>query len=451
MSLQDIANIACALKHSNLENALGYADNDFKKLFKAMKNKRTSVIGGLKQMKTPGIDFIISSNYERDSLKRNMLLNKAVSSAIDEQKEKLSAYARSLYLPTMILFGFGSMIPLMLISLLPVLSIFKVMISPYALISILFFSLILIYFYSDIVLRKRPGLDRIKEKSKHIEVSLVLFLVISFPSIIYMLQYFGIVLLGPMESLIDSVNTLPIIIGAGISLSVFYYLNSKDAKKRFEEKDLENKFLNALEHIKSRLNQSLPFEYAIKHAYEISNLEFLSKMHSSFRFMKIENAIKKYSSGFIRNSLLLVSNAMKHGGNAGALACNTILRYAKAIKNAEQEMLSLLQKNIVMMRATAVLFAPAIGAIVIVLFKVLVKNMSTMHSDFFDFTSLMSPQILQLFIGFYVLGLSLVLTRYSAVIIHNWDDTLVRSELSRTIPLTLAVYVGLTLVLGWLV
>jgi hypothetical protein len=228
------------------------------------------------------IYLVVASVSEKNDIKRNQTLDRAINISLEGVVNKIKAYTNNLYLPTLFLFSFGTVLPLVIISLLPIFSFMGgEFSSPFQMFTILVVSLSAIYFYSNRILAKRPpsfstvklpdyldiypkpGYLKLKFGKREFEVKAItycvlIFLVISFPGLLYLLSEIPFITFIPnmFSDILKGFNTLTIIWGFGAAITFYAYGTSWYKKKiRDEVEELEKESIDGMYQIASRINE----------------------------------------------------------------------------------------------------------------------------------------------------------------------------------------------------
>ncbi|MEM5804227.1 MAG: hypothetical protein QXU82_00005, partial [Candidatus Aenigmatarchaeota archaeon] len=496
-SPQIVAQLAASLKQNpNLEKAMefvaehgeGELADDFRKtLWRMWTGKVSSAAEALPAIADRwgrwsegfhrAMYLIISSQHERNPARRRFSLDRAVEAVLDDMLTKMREYSYGLHIPTLILFSFGIIMPLILISLFPLLGFFGIPLSIEAITLFLLGSIFAVYTYSNTVLGKRPvtfPMPDVRTKVPRGYLSMwnhvlpaVPFcvatgLLISFPSIFYLFTLTGaIALQGPFGDFISFVNTMPLIWGIGLPLALYAYGSSWFKKKERERiAKINNQIPDALYHIRSVLSDSRPMEEALDFASKAlgrselgarlrETVNIIRRRHITFeRAVMGEGGIGHISKAANTAFSLLIAS-MRKGIKNASQTCDVIYRYLSKIKKIEKSMTLMLERNLSMMRLTAMVFAPLVCAIIVVLFQLILKGVTGAFERFqvMGFMPIMpisSPSIptpvLQLILGLYSLGLNFVLIRYISMVRHGDDPVAINLELAKSTAISLTLF-----------
>ncbi len=436
--------------------------------------------------------LIIASVSERNEIKRNQTLDRAIDISLEGIVNKIKEYTNQLYLPTLFLFSFGTVLPLVIISLLPIFSFLGgEFSSPFQMFVILTVSLVAIYFYSNKILAKRPpsfstvklpekldiypkpGYLKLKLGKKEFEVPaftycLLIFLVISFPGILYLLSEIPFITFIPntFSDILKGFNTLTIIWGFGIAMTVYTYGTSWYKKKlRDEIEELEKEAIDGTYQLASRINEGRSPEDTIKHIGEtMPGTEFGNLMKKTYKLLRsrhttIENAFLNNDYGSLKNVysknfkliIRIFITSLKRGISNCAQTLFTISNHYDQLNKTEEKLKTTLKNALSMMRTTASIFAPMITGLVITLQQLIQdglkgakEGLGNLGYQYIDLSFLSTPsfsvEVLQLIAGIYMLLLAYLLIRYVSLLEYGKDEIMLKYEVAKNIPIALFIF-----------
>ena len=397
--------------------------------------------------------LILSSFHESDLNRKQKTLDKAVNVLLLEISEKMTTYCNSLYIPTLTLFGLGMILPLIILSVFPVISFLGMGIGIISVILLLFTSLLVSFLYSLSILKKRPIIfspNKIVDSDKFLSIdgflfeplilSFVILFLFSIPSIFYLLQQYGIVLSGWFGIAVNMINTYSILIGIVISSSVFFY--SKCFRIKFirdEVMKLENEFIHSLYHLRNFLADGKPLE---------SSIESVSKLMSgsdiSLPVDKVLDIIK-IDSYLIKNTLKMIVDSFENGNKAAIKTTDVVYKYLIGIEETNKLLKNILDRNLSMMKTTAMFYAPIICGIVIVIFQMIV---SASYGGLVSFGhSHMDPPVLRLIVGLYLFCFNFLIVWYTTKIEYGNDSIMLNFNMYRSFPVVFGVFL-LTIIIA---
>lgn len=438
------------------------------------------------------IYLIVASVSEKNEIKRNSSLDRAIKITLDGVLMKITEYTQKLYLPTLFLFSFGTILPLVIISLLPIFSFFgNEFTSPLQLFLLLILSLAAIFIYSNSIIAKRPptfstiklpeflkvypkaGNMKFKLLKADFEVNArfyltALFLLLSFPGILFLISQLPWVNLYPglLANALNGINTLTIIWAFGIVIALYAYGTSWYKKKiRDEIEELEKEMIDGIYQLASRISEGRSPESAIQHlAKTMPNTKFGSLMEDTYRTIKsrhttIEDALFNHRYGTLRgvysNNFKLVMrifvNSLRKGIDYCAQTLFTMSDHFDKLKKTEAELKQTLKNSLSMMKITASVFAPMITGLVITLQQLIQTGLAESQArfsdigyEYFSLSFLQAPalslEILQLIAGVYMIILAIMLIRYVVLLEFGKDEIVLKTEIAKNVPIALFIF-----------
>ena len=438
------------------------------------------------------IYLLVSSVSEQNEVKRNMTLDRAIKITLDGVLMKIKDYTQQLYLPTLFLFSFGTILPLVIISLLPILSFFgKEFASPAKVFILLILSLTAIYIYSNSVIAKRPptfssiklpeflkiypGAGNLKFRlfKKDFELNskfylTALFLLISFPGLLFLISQLPWVSIhaGFIAETLKGINTLTIIWAVGLVIALYCYGTSWYKKKMRDKIDkLEKEMVDGTYQLASRISEGRSPESAIQHiAKTMPGTKFGKLMEKTYdnitsRHTTIEDALFNHRYGIMNHIysqnfklvMRIFVNSLKKGVNYCSQTLFTMSDHFDKLKKTEDELKHTLKNALSMMRITASIFAPMITGLVITLQQLIQNGLRTSQSSFGDLgytystlSFLQAPafsvEILQLIAGVYMIILAILLIRYIVLLEFGKDEIMLKTEIAKNIPIALFIF-----------
>lgn len=405
------------------------------------------------------LHLVISSFYERSKKAKDKTLDLAVDTILADITSSMHSYAISLHMPTLVLFSMGTILPLMLISLFPLVSFFGFRVSQLAVTALLGSSLVGTYIYSNRTLSKRPvgfALPKIRVIEKERKALPVLvFALLSVPTFLFLSGQFE-QKTGFVGFIVNLIGPFGIVWGLGIALSIYFYRASAGIRKlRKEIKVLENQFTDSLYHIRNHLRDGNPLESSIEFTGSmLQNIpigKYFSKVLNlmNTRSLTLEGALEQEGSGstVISSAFKMLTNATAKGRVAIMQTADVVYIYLNRIKKIEANIGMMLAKTLSMMRATIMIFAPVVCAIIVVLFMMIdttIKNVVAANKDYSFGTIFAAPSIapetLQIIVGIYLIALNYVFIRYISHVQHGFDKASFRYDLAQSIPITLLIF-----------
>ena len=364
--------------------------------------------------------LIRSSVMEADSNRRSEMLERAASDVLEGSKEKMDIYARQLSQPTVYLYYFGILLPLLLAIVLPIggamtgLDIAK---AEYIFVVYNIFIPIGVYLFGSNILGTRPptyvppdipedffslprkgiwevGSFKIPYKPAAI-AALILLVGGGFLAdwvVLNSIPAYELVN-NPVDNMLhvtwlyDSYGILfgqfsisGLLLGFAASISI-YLVGKYSARKKVQDevRRMETEFKDALYVLASRLGENRPMEEALRQAVEflpkskiasdvfrkiLQNISEMGMTIESAIFDPTFGAVKNYPSEIIRGGMQIMVDSVELGVN---VAAKSLLSLSLQIRNQQKidEMLRKLLSDVTMMLGTMSMFiAPIVLAVV---------------------------------------------------------------------------------------
>ncbi len=380
---------------------------------------------------------LIGSLSIRNKNKRNELLERSLSILLKGVVEDARKYSNNIYLPVLLIFSFGTIIPLIIISVFPVISFFTSSALNINNITIIFsISLIVNYFLINRLKNRSPpsfSQINIEKDAKGISLLLlfVLFVGVSSPSFIFFFSKifdFSFVLF-------KGFRTLFLYLGVSLVLGLFFYSKScKLIKVKKRLKNFESGLITSFYSLGSKISEGQSVEKSIEWVGSVVESDDVKSFYKKTCLL-INRGVglkKIFSEIHVMDGLsshrikglsdLFVTSVMKHSRSAGENIVSICDFYSR-IRSVEKELNNVMSKNAEMIKLTGLFFTPFICALVINIQELLNESLSSNVSGFLsmNFTSFNNEYAL-LIISFYVLGLSFLLSKLYSFIINSGEE-----------------------------
>ena len=368
---------------------------------------------------------VLETNVER----RLALLEKASSDVLEGSRDKMDMYARKLHQPTVFLYYFGILLPLLLAIVLPIGAAFSkglAFAKPEYLIGIYLVAIPAgIWIYGNNILGGRPptyvppeipdsfpGLPkkgRMRLGGVQISYALAALVVLAgflfagialtqwdlaqipeydaervLPTLPQVALPFGIVLYR--------FGIFSVIIGVAFAISAYLY-GKYSARKKVQDgiRAMEAEFKDALYVLASRLGENRPMEDALRHAIEflpkskvastvfrriLENITMLGMTLDAAIFDRTYGALKEVPSNTISAGMNIMADSVYLGVN---VASKSLISLAMQIRNAQkvdEELRKLLEDITVMLNTMSAFIAPIVLAVVSSLQTVIINSLS---------------------------------------------------------------------------
>ncbi len=322
-----------------------------------------------------------TSTMRADERERRTTLDKASDIMMDGAKRDLIAYADALYVPTMIFFSVGVMLPLIFASILPLLPIGKdflwLIVVVFDVITPFFF-----YLYARKIVEEKPILTTppdLRVPLTKNERYLIIAIAVIVGAILF---YFGL-------RKLDYVNSSLFFWALSIPFAIYLYATSYPAKT---ERDLivnmNNDFPDALFNLGSRVAEGEPFESAMEKVVRLMRgsaveilfrriLYALKTTRDSLEDILFgdKGILKEKSTKVINTSMKATLDAMKKDNVTAGNMIASIATHLRDMKGIEKDMQTRLRSATSMMELTSVYFAPITIAVTMVLYAVILGKL----------------------------------------------------------------------------
>ncbi len=376
--------------------------------------------------------LIRGSVLETDKAKREELLEKSVSDVLEGSREKMDLYARALHQPTVYLYYFGILLPLMLAIVLPIGgSIMEGLQFGKPEYLFLIYNILIpvgIFLFGGNILSGRPptyvppnipedfptlppkGTMRLFGVNFSVKLLVALVLVASIAAGYFADQAMKASI--PEYRLEEELKKIPhieffdqyglyvaqfsvfgILIGTSLAASV-YLLGTFWERKKIQDqiRGMEGEFKDAMYVLASRLGENKPIEEAMRHAIEflpksriasdifqkiLSNITTLGMTLDAAIFDNTFGAVKYVPSPVIRGGMSILVDSVQLGVN---VAAKSLLSLSMQLRNAakiDEALKRLLEDVTVMLNTMATFIAPVVLAVVSSMQQLIINSISS--------------------------------------------------------------------------
>lgn len=433
---------------ANLDNNLSFELKDIlSNALKGKQNLKQGLINFAGKYKNYNEDFfnsiklIISSVSEINEKRRKVILDESIKLILSGEEKSLSNFINSLNLPTMLLLSFGTLMPLIVLSLIPLSSVFNLnFTSPLNLVIFLFFVLLAVYFFEVSILKKMPAVfsgTKIQMKKGKVNYFLLItiFLFFSIP-MIYIHEY-------------------ALVFGLSISIALYsFWVSDYRIQKSLKIKSLEKDSINVAYHLSGSLMAGKSPESSLNETFnfmkgsEIENIlsDSIRNIKNGFTikesfFNEANGALKNVYSDIVNVVFFLFSETARKGNIITGKILMLLYEGLNSLFDAEEKLKRNLQSSLGMMKNTVIFFAPIICGLVVTLQKIIIKSFSNFYIEGFNFTQKTSPEFLGLITGVYSILLSILIIYYISFIESNGDDAVFFYSLYKKIPINAVLFI----------
>ncbi len=422
---------------------------------------------------------IRTSQIEKTESRRLNTLDRALDSVLKGIQESFKEFIEYLRFPTMVMFAGGAILPLVVVIMIPLVSFMGSGIgTPLNLSLLLLTILAFMYLYSEHTLRNRPASFPVMEipdshpllppKGKMMVLGRSISVKKTTLWVTFLLSSLSTpYLLGLRHWPLYDLTTLPIV--AGLSLGSIIYSGGRSLhKKKIRDsiQETEREVLEATFQLGNRLFSGMSAEDAMIKVAEmlpenpsgasgiyrkaVQNIRYLNTDIEGAFFNERIGALREIYSSMINTLLRIMVTSMKKSINSASESLITAANHIREIQKMESNLKNKISYTSSMMKITAVFISPAICALTVYIAKVFQKT-SSITSSIQDSTfrtflireQPTSPEILQLIVGLYMVFLLHILIHYTTILEHGDDSVVVQYEISRSLPIALAMFLGI--------
>ncbi len=428
--------------------------------------------------------FLIEASFsEKNEEKRNKILDKALEITLEDINYQMTNYLNSLKIPTLILFSFGTVLPLLIVSLLPLLGFTSgTSLSMQQVGFLLISSIIATIFYSNNIIRKRPASYseiRLPEKIPGLPkkgffklrnrvfnskfYSIIISIIICAPGILFLIDYYPFIRFsGLFWQFLLKVNTLSIVLGISAGISFYYWSISKDRtiiRNKIDE--MEESLIDVLYKIASRMSEGRSPEESVEWTAHNTKGGLEEPLTRAVSLIKKRNMTLKqaffdekigvlntiYSTRIKTVFSIFISSCKKGISSASQILFNLSTQLG-IIKSLDKKLRQNLSQSLSMMYLTAVFFAPTICGLIVTMQQLIGNSFAKVSYQLsgqfsfltFNFQSF-NTYLLQLFVGFYVIILNYLLVKYTVIIQNSGDKLMMQKKLGKSIITGTIVYI----------
>ncbi len=391
------------------------------------------------------IYLIRSSANERTKDSRTRTLNRALHLVLQGARERMRDFASSIYLPTLMIYSMGVLLPLVFVVILPVLSVIDIHVGlAHILILYCFLLPVLVYMLSNHVLSKRPATfqpPKVPFQPNQLRALLVA-VAISIP-----LPALSLSLNAPPDA-----SVLAGLWGAVLGIVAYLYLTSAHAFRQREELvQMEGEFCDALVQLGNRISEGRPAEDALEHVAETMHESKLGKVFKEASanvrlggmglraalFDEGRGALRLVHSGMIRGTLKMLVDLIERSTRAAGDAILQTAEHLRELKGTETELKRSMGEVVTSMRSVALFFAPFVTSVAARMQGLL--SSKTALTGFLG-SAEVSPSAFLLVLGVYIVLLTAILINYTVEIELGDDRLAKRMAIASALPVALGVF-----------
>jgi hypothetical protein len=390
------------------------------------------------------IHLFISATHESAREGMDRLLDKANALVIEGVKDRVERYVASLALPTMVFFAFGILLPVMMFSLVPLLtlgSVSSVGAKAGPIVSDLELALLLLvvfpaasFLYSRSTLSRNP-LQSVGRPS----IALSRKAGAAIAAYVASMAILSLVLGGTFPELV-------LIVGVCAPSAYFYRRYRADHAVSLRVPAEEKDFVNALYQIGNRMTTGASFDLAFEEVARSRSSSPFGEFGRRAIYRSLtarrdlpsiiaEDATLQRMSPLVRNALLTVAECAASDPQAAGKVALNLAQYLSDLRSCQAKIREKLQSVVDMMSSTSAIFAPIVLGITGSLFS-LVGKVSPGSG---------SVQNMTLIGGVYVVELTFIVSFFTVFLLggKSWTEVAYRSFTKA--PVALVVFISVSL------
>ncbi|KXB07435.1 hypothetical protein AKJ51_01225 [candidate division MSBL1 archaeon SCGC-AAA382A20] len=392
------------------------------------------------------IDLIKSSVSEGSKKARSEILDQAIKTVYEGVQNRLESFASSLQLPTILIYGIGVLLPLVLLAVMPVLSTtgFRINSASLGLVYCVFIPSV-IWAIKKEILSDRPAVFAsiempIKDNVKGAFLTCCLISLTSL-TVVFFLDFSG------------KLSVLVMLWILTISISYFcHYSTRKTLQVREMNKKLEEELPNALTQLGNQFKNKEPPEVVFRKTAEITRGSEISKiLEKTSANLKVggmnvrkalfdskEGSLREVYSGQVRHAFRMMTKLLDQSVQISGEAIIQISDHMEKISKVESSIRRTLRNIVNSMKSVTLFFAPMIASITVQIHELLSEK--TKNLPFFGSgLKISSPNFLTV-MGLYIIILTTILTFYIVEIESGQDKVMKRAKLAETLPVSMTVF-----------
>ncbi|QLH74013.1 MAG: hypothetical protein HPY73_00120 [Methanomassiliicoccales archaeon] len=393
------------------------------------------------------LQMIMTAATERSRIGLERLLEKANHLVVQGTKERMDRYVNSLSFPTMVLFAFGVLLPVMLFSLVPMLDMKLMMGDPRAVSSIgseqaaflmlvIFPTCTFLFARSTLIkhpMRKQFGPSSIETRSILFMVALAFFIGVTTYSMKIYRPYLTVFLVAIVPSIFAYTKFIKV------------ERASKEALRSEKElvmalfqvgnymlsgSSMESALLTTSRSIRSESFKKMVSE--IMHRLQTEGLT----MEQAFRSCKVLSNV----SSLTRNAFLTVARSSSLDPRSSGMIAVNLAKYISELRESERKGRERIRSVIEMMSYTSMLFAPIVIGVTGSLYE-LVSGI----------TGFEGSSQLTIVGGLYVIELCAIVSYFNAGLLGEGDLAFTICDFARRVPVAALAFIATSLIAGhWL-
>lgn len=436
--------------------------------------------------------YLIKTSTIESTVRRERVLDEAVSVMLHGTRERMKSYSRDLKTPVTVVNALGILLPIIGLVFLPMIGIFMpTTIRPiFIVIGYNIMLPLVVYWLMKTYLDKRPYSFHQPDISKHPKFRAEKRWTYPLVAVLIALPLMGFgsyQILSSTEVFNFSMLAYSLLISLGIAMGISAYSVLSVIRKiklRNEVAQIESEFAEVLFQLGNQITRGIPLETTLKKITpQIQNLKiskFFERILYNIEtfgmtldqavFNEENGAIRDYPSKLIEAIMHAIVEISKRGMTTASKAMITVSTYLKNSHQVEEEMRDLMAETTSSMQMQAILLAPLSSGIVVAL-SAMIMNMLILlrgmvegiygqltgygplgvagggvFGSIINLDKMIPVHSFQLIVSIYMIEVVSMLAIFLSVIQNGDEDLLKRLNLGKTLMLAFAIYAVVTIV-----
>ncbi|MBR9679587.1 MAG: hypothetical protein GOU99_00890 [Candidatus Altiarchaeota archaeon] len=431
--------------------------------------------------------YLVASSMRETGDKKRRTLEKSVSVVLDGTKGVMEGFARGLGTPVMIANAFGVMLPVLLLVMAPIISIFASsgnfgppMFIIYDFVLPLVLALTVVYILgkrpsnlSEITYSKTKYRLRLFGKSYNVwPLMLLSALLFGAIQLLWFMSDPYIIIPMVHSDTSPAVSTLPGIIAIGLPIGLYllsWAQENIETKKRVEV--LEKEFASGLYQLGSVMSEGVPIEEAIEDvAGRMKGTEVELFFHAASTrvrrlgwplekslFDEQHGAMLSFPSNLIKNIMLILLKSAEKGPYSASSTAINVSRYLKNMQDVKDKITDMMSDSVSGLKFQGMFLIPLVTGTIVGLGEItsnilmqIVRQVSSLVggemvgysyvSQFINVEGIIQPSFLQLIIGIYILLTMTILGTFVGGLLDGWDKMTIYANIGNMLTVGVVVY-----------
>ncbi|MBR9681968.1 MAG: hypothetical protein GOV00_04185 [Candidatus Altiarchaeota archaeon] len=441
--------------------------------------------------------YLIAGSMKESGKMRRRSLEKAIRVVLEGTKGTMEGFARGLDLPVMATNAFGIMLPVLLLIMGPIASVFSSSTNMGMLLLVVYDFLIplMLVAITVYILGKRPGgISEIQYKKPSYKVNVMGItlnarpLMVIFFIIFAALQAFLLILepsaLSPTavgNRAVSVGTTVPGILALGVPIGIYFLAWAQENQKiKKRVRVLEDEFASALYQLGNIMSEGVPLEEAMRDVAErmkgseteaffvttVNRLRTLGWPIEKCLFDESYGVLREFPSNLIRNIMQVLMKSAEKGPSSASLTAISVSKYLQAMQEVKNKIIDLLSESISGLKFQGMILIPLITGTIVGLGQItsnLLMNIAQQISgvmgggmsmgygyvgEFINVSGIIQPSFLQAIVGVYVVLTLLVIGFLVGGLEEGWERMSMFLNMGKLVTYGTVIYALTALVIS---